>query len=107
MPVSRRQFLRDSASLATVAAIHPESIKQHLSLPVLWTRIRNPGLAFTRSENSVHITMPNGIALEFLLQNQSCDRHLICLAPRQTTAQPLAANMAGNLDSLCGSCLSL
>ena len=68
MPVSRRQFLLDSATLATAAAINPESVTSAPSIPIVGSDPQS-GLAFTRSENSIQITMSNGIALDFLLRN--------------------------------------
>ncbi len=68
MSVSRRQFLKDSATLATVAAINPQ-LTPATPTPAKTESDPQSGLTFTRTANSIHITMPNGIALDFLLEN--------------------------------------
>ena len=69
MSVSRRQFLKDSATFASVAALNRD-LAIPSSTPVASATDSQSGIKFTRTDSSIHITMPNGIAIDFLIQNK-------------------------------------
>jgi hypothetical protein len=91
MAVSRRQFLKDSAALATVAAIKPEIANPPRS-PHSAGVDPQSGITFTRSDNLIHISLQNRITLDFLLHNNhvlGISSVLLNGKPLRNTSQPI------------------